>query len=215
MERGFRVDWSLYLVADFDFCAGRDLVALTERAVEGGVTVVQLRAKSLGSHELFTLASRMAEALRSRAVPLIINDRADIAAACGADGVHLGQDDLPPSAARRLVGGKGIIGVSVNTVEEACAAERAGADYVGLGPAFATATKDTDLPVLGPDGMREVRPRVAIPVIAIGGIHAGNAAAIMAAGADGIAVVSAILGADDARRAAAGLRAAIRAGKGQ
>jgi thiamine-phosphate pyrophosphorylase len=148
----------------------------------------------------------MASALKRRSVPFIINDRLDIALACGADGVHLGQDDMPPDAARKLLGGVKIIGVSANTLKEAREAERLGADYVGLGPIYATVTKDTDLPVLGPEGIRRMREKIGIPIVAIGGINAGNAAAVMKAGAAGVAVVSAILGAPDARKAAEELK---------
>ncbi|NTU51419.1 MAG: thiamine phosphate synthase, partial [Candidatus Aminicenantes bacterium] len=125
-------------------------------------------------------------------------------------GVHLGQDDIPVPLARRILGPGGTIGVSVNTPEEARRAELEGADYVGAGPAFATASKETGLPVLGPEGVGRIKRAVGIPVVAIGGIGAGNAAAIAGAGADGIAVISAILGATDARRAAAELRKAFK-----
>jgi thiamine-phosphate pyrophosphorylase len=147
-------------------------------------------------------------------VPLIVNDRLDVALACGASGVHLGQGDLPVPAVRRILGPGGKIGVSVNTPGEARRAEREGADYVGAGPAFATATKETDLPVLGPEGIAGIRRAVGVPVVAIGGIGAANAAAMARAGADGIAVVSAILGAPDARQAAAELRKAFQLHQG-
>lgn len=202
-------DFSLYLVADVEFAAGRDLAYLAEEAVRGGVTIVQLRAKGSGTREFLGLATRMAAALKGRSVPLIINDRVDIALACGADGVHLGQDDMPIGKARELLGSTRIIGVSANTLKEAREAERFGADYIGLGPVYATASKVTDLPVLGPEGIRRMRQKLDIPIIAIGGIDAGNAADVRNAGAAGIAVVSAILGAPDAYMAAAALRARI------
>ena len=203
-------DLSLYLVADLEFAAGRDLAYLAGEAVLGGVTIVQLRAKGLKTSEFLDLATRMAAVLKERSVPLIINDRVDIAMACGADGVHLGQDDGPPDVARTLLGGSKIIGVSVNTLEEAHEAERLGADYIGLGPIYATTTKDTELPVLGPEELRRMRQKIGIPIIAIGGINAGNAAEVMKAGATGIAVVSAILGAPDARKAASELKKKVR-----
>jgi thiamine-phosphate pyrophosphorylase len=203
-------DLSLYLVADVEFAAGRDLAYLAGEAVLGGVTIVQLRAKGSGTREFLELASRMAAALKRRSVPFIINDRIDIALACGADGVHLGQDDMPPDKARQLIGRSKIIGVSVNTLKEAREAERLGADYIGLGPIYATTTKDTGLLVLGPEGIRRMRPKIGIPIIAIGGINAGNAADVMKAGAAGIAVVSAILGAPDARKAASILKKRVR-----
>jgi thiamine-phosphate pyrophosphorylase len=196
------IDYSLYLVADADFAGERDLAAIVDAAVRGGVTVVQLRAKSLGGRAFTGLALELARRLAVTNVPLLINDRADIALACGAAGVHLGQDDMPVAAARQVLGPEAAIGVSVNTPEEAVLAEQEGADYAGAGPAFATATKETPLAVLGPAGIGRIKRAVRIPVVAIGGISAGNAASLASAGADGIAVVSAILGAPDAARAA-------------
>jgi thiamine-phosphate pyrophosphorylase len=203
------VDHSLTLVADAAFASGRDLVALAEAAVRGGATVVQLRGKALSYREFLDLGLRAAGRLAGTGVPLIVNDRVDVALACGADGVHLGQEDMPLAAARRVMGPDRIIGISVNTAGEAAAAEAGGADYVGAGPAFATSTKDTGLPLLGPEGVRAIKRAVGIPVVAIGGISASNAAEIGRAGADGIAVISAILGAPDARRAAEELKKAF------
>jgi thiamine-phosphate pyrophosphorylase len=209
MSAAKTVDWTLYLVADVDYAAGKDLVSMVEEAIAGGVTAVQLRAKDLNTSDFLDLARRLLQTLRGSGVPLIINDRTEIALACGAAGVHLGQGDLSPDTARNLLGHSRIIGVSVNTLGEAREAERLGADYVGLGPAYATTTKRTDLPTLGPDGIRRIKSKIGIPVIAIGGISAGNAAEVMQAGADGVAVVSAILGAPDVRKAAAELKKAI------
>jgi len=199
-------DYSLYLVADADYASGRDLPGLVDAAVAGGVTVVQLRAKSLPGGAFVELGLSLAGRLAGTGVPLLINDRIDMALACGAAGVHLGQEDMPVRLARRLLGPGAVIGVSVCTPDEARRAEREGADYVGAGPAHATATKDTPLAVLGPDGIGLVKRSISIPVIAIGGINPRNAADIAAAGADGIAVVSAILGAPDAKRAAEELK---------
>ncbi|HEX2695036.1 MAG TPA: thiamine phosphate synthase [Acidobacteriota bacterium] len=209
MSAAKSVDWTLYLVADVNYAMGRALVSVVEEAVRGGTTMIQLRAKGLETREFLELATRMASALKRRSIPLIINDRMDIALACRADGVHLGQDDMPPDMARKLLGKSRIIGVSVNTLKEAREAERLGADYVGLGPIYPTSTKDTDLPVLGPEGIRRIRKKIGIPIVAIGGINAGNAADVMKAGAAGVAVVSAILGSPDARKAAADLKARL------
>jgi len=203
-------DYSLYLVADAGFAAGRDLPGLVEAAVDGGVTIVQLRAKNLAGGAFVALGLEIAGRLAARGVLLLINDRVDIALACGAAGIHLGQDDMPVAAARRLIGPDAVIGVSVNTPGEARRAEREGADYVGAGPAYATATKETGLAVLGPEGIGLIRRGIGIPVVAIGGISAANAAEMERAGADGIAVVSAILGAPDARQAAAALKRAFK-----
>jgi thiamine-phosphate pyrophosphorylase len=200
------VDYSLYLVADADYAAGRGLAVLVRAAVAGGVTVVQLRAKSLAGQAFVALGNEIARALAGTGVPLLVNDRVDVAVACGAAGVHLGQEDVPLGLARTLLGPGGTIGVSVNTPEEARRAELEGADYVGAGPAFATATKATDLPVLGPEGIGRIKRAVRIPVVAIGGIGPGNAGELARVGVDGIAVVSAVLGAPDARLAAEALR---------
>lgn len=203
------IDWSLYLVADAGYAEGRNLPALVEAAVRGGATVVQLRAKDLPARDFAALASETARRLAPTGVPLLINDRVDIALACGAAGVHLGQDDLSVPDARRVLGPGAVIGVSVNTPEEARRAAAEGADYVGAGPAFATSTKDTPLAVLGPDGVARIKRAAGVPVVAIGGITAANAASLAAAGADGVAVVSTVLGAPDAERAAADLARAF------
>jgi len=208
-KRG-KIDYSLYLVADTEFAGGRDLVPMVLEAVCGGVTIVQLRAKNCGTREFLRLALRLSDLLRGLRVPLLINDRTDIALACGADGAHLGQDDLPADAARRILGKSKIIGVSVNTIEEAEEAERLGADYVGLGPIYATGTKATDLPVLGPEGIRGMVRKIGVPIVAIGGLNAANAGGVMEAGAAGIAVVSAVLGAPDIRKAAETLKNSMR-----
>ncbi len=210
LGRRSAVDYTLYLVADAEFAAGRDLVALVLDAVKGGVSIVQLRGKGLPFADFLDLARRLQAALKRRRVPLVINDRPDIAIASAAAGVHLGQDDMPPAFARKILGNPMIIGNSVNTVEEAVEAERQGSDYVGLGPIFPTGTKATALPVLGPGCIRAVKDRIKIPVVAIGGINEENAASVREAGADGIAVVSSIMGAENARQAARRLRKAFK-----
>lgn len=207
--RGMGFDYTLYLVADADYAAGRDLAGLVEAAVEGGVTIVQLRAKNLIHGPFVELGRALAGRLAPRGVPLLVNDRPDVALACGASGVHLGQDDIPVAVARRLLGPNAAIGVSVNTPEEAVRAEQDGADYVGAGPAYATSTKSTSLGVLGPEGIGRIARAIRLPVVAIGGITAVNAAGLAGTGARGIAVVSAILGAPDARRAAVDLISAF------
>jgi len=207
------LDYSLYLVADAGYVAGRDLAGLVEAAVAGGVTIVQLRAKSLAGGAFIELATEIAGRLAAVGVPFLVNDRLDVALACGAAGVHLGQEDVPVAAARRLLGPGAVIGVSVNTAEEAGRAEREGADYVGAGPAYATATKETALAILGPEGISRIVRTTGLPVVAIGGIGAANASELARAGAAGIAVVSAILGAPDAGCAAAELKMAFANGQ--
>lgn len=204
------LDYTLCLVADAGFAGGRDLLALAEQAVAGGATLVQLRAKGFPDRDLVELGRWMAERLARLGVPLIVNDRADIALACGAAGVHLGQDDLPIEAARRISGPEAVIGVSVNTVEEALRAQAEGASYLGAGPVFPTETKDTRLPAIGPDGLRDIKRAVKIPVVGIGGITASNAPELAGTGIDGIAVISAILASPDARQAAEKLKQAFK-----
>ena len=202
-------DYSVYLVTDRDLAGGRPLDAIVSEALAGGAGVVQIREKKLPSRALYeqTLGlKRVADALGR---PLIVNDRLDIALACGAAGVHLGQADLPCAEARRVGGPNLVIGVSVSTIDEAVAAERAGADYLGVSPVFDTPTK-TDAPeATGLDGLRRIRAAVRLPLVGIGGIHAGNAADVIRAGADGVAVVSAIVAAPDPRAAAAELARAV------
>jgi len=201
-----KIDYSLYLVCDRALSCGRSHVDIVGAAVAGGVSCVQLREKLCSTREFLDQARALLTLLRPRGIPLIINDRLDIALAVGADGVHLGQDDLPIDMARRLAGERMIIGISVESVEHAVAAERAGADYLGISPVFATTTKQGHAPPLGLAGISAIRAHTTIPLVGIGGINADNAAAILAAGADGIAVVSAIVAAADPAAAACALR---------
>ncbi|MBN2430309.1 MAG: thiamine phosphate synthase [Acidobacteria bacterium] len=195
----------LYLVTDRPMLRGKSLAELVHEAVAGGVTAVQLREKEATGDEFYRLALQVKDVLAGTGVPLIINDRVDVALAAGADGVHLGQRDLPLVAARRLVGDRMFIGLSVNTVEEVQQAQAGGADYLGAGPAYATATKlDTD-PELGPEGLRHLAAATPLPVVAIGGIHAATLPSLCGIGLAGVAVVSAICAAADPRRAAANL----------
>lgn len=204
-----RPDYTLYLVTDRGLARGRPLAAIVREALAGGVTCVQLREKNLETREFLEEARALRAATRELSVPLIINDRAEIALAVGADGVHLGQRDLPLPAARKLGPPGWLIGVSAESVEDAIRAEREGADYVGVSPVFATPTKTDHAPPLGLEGLRAIRAAVKIPLVAIGGIQTGNARDVIRAGADGLAVVSAILAAESPRAAAAELRKAI------
>ena len=203
------VDYSLYLVTDRSLALGRELVDIVAAAVQGGVTVVQIREKGAVTREFLALAQALKALLDPRGIPLIVNDRLDLALACEAAGVHLGQEDLPCDLARRLLGPERLLGVSVSTPEEARQAEAAGADYLGVSPIFVTPTK-RDTPVAtGLAGLRLIRAVTALPLVAIGGLSATNAAEVMAAGADGIAVVSALMAAADPREAARALKSAI------
>jgi len=198
-------DYSLYLVTDDALAGGRSIEWIVAEAVAGGVTCVQLREKHAESRAYYERARALRERLRPLGIPLIINDRLDIALAAGADGVHLGQGDLPCVEARRIAGPNFLIGISVSTTAEAQAAARDGADYLGISPIFDTPTKTDTPPATGIDGLRAIRAAVSLPLVAIGGIKAENAAAVVRAGADGIAVVSAIMAAADPRAAARAL----------
>ncbi len=198
-------DYSLYLVTDDALAGGRSVEWIVAEAVRGGVTCVQLREKHAEGRAYYERAMALRERLRPLGIPLIINDRLDIALAIGADGVHLGQGDLPCAEARRIAGPNLLIGISVSTVAEAQAAARDGADYLGISPIFDTPTKTDTPPATGIDGLRAIRAAVSLPLVAIGGIKAENAAAVVRAGADGIAVVSAIMAVADPRAAARAL----------
>jgi len=212
------LDLSVYAITDPTHTRGRGIVALTRAAVAGGATIVQLRDKTSETRDLVATALALKAALRGTGVPLLVNDRVDVALAANADGVHLGQDDMAPADARRLLGPRAIVGLTVRTDEEARATPLGAADYVAIGGVFATASKINDTPPLGLAGLsrlaaivRERRP--GLPVCAIAGITAANAAEVAAAGADGVAVISGIFMAADAEAAARALAAAVRQGK--
>ncbi len=207
------VDYGLYLVTDRPLALGRPLEAVVAAAVAGGCTVVQLREKQACTREFLTLACALRSLLVPRGIPLVVNDRIDVALACGADGVHLGQDDMPCAGARRLLGDRVIVGVSVSTVEEARRAEAEGADYLGVGPIFATPTKPDSPAPTGLDGLTAIRRATRLPLVGIGAVNASNAAEVIAAGAEGVAVVSAIMSAEDPERAARELLRAVRAAR--
>lgn len=191
-------DYSIYLVTDDGCLQGRALLDCVREALEGGVTLVQYRAKTASSAEMYAEALQLKALCDSFKVPLIINDRLDIAMAVGAAGVHLGQDDLPCAAARKLLGEDYIIGVSAHNPAEAKAALQSGADYLGCGAVFGTATK-ADVKKLGTDGLAAICKAKGLPVVGIGGVTADNYREVRAAGADGAAIVSGILAQPDIR----------------
>ena len=197
-----RIDYSLYLVTDRGLSRGRATLDIVRAAVRGGVTCVQLREKTCSTREFIAEALAIRDFLKSRGIPLIINDRVDVALAVEADGVHLGQSDMPLVRARSILGRSRIIGVSAESVRDAVAAEQGDADYLGVSPIFATATKTDTAAPLGLEGLQAVRRAVKLPLIAIGGLGPGNAAEVIASGADGVAVVSAIMAATDPEAAA-------------
>ena len=192
----------LYLVTDRGLAMGRDMVDIVREAVAGGVTMVQLREKDCPMRDFVALGRELVALLRPLGVPLIINDRVDVALACDADGVHIGQSDMPFDIARRLLGPDRIIGLSVESMDDIVAANALDVDYVGVSPVFATSTKTDTARPFGLDGLREAVRLSVHPTVAIGGMNARTAADVMACGTDGIAVVSAIVSAESPREAA-------------
>jgi len=206
------LEWRTYLVTQESRSAGRDTEAIVEAALAGGVDAVQLREKGRPARERYELGRRLRERTADAGVPLIVNDRVDLAAAVDADGVHLGQSDLPAGVARDRLGEEAIVGASASTVPEARAAVAAGADYLGVGAVYGTDTKDVPAASngIGTGRVAAVADAVDIPILGIGGIDAGNAGAVAEAGAAGVAVVSAVTAADDPRAATAEIRRAVR-----
>ena len=203
------IDYSVYLVTDRGLSKGRSIIEVVRAAVEGGATCVQLREKKATTREFINEALSIRDFLNSRGIPLIINDRVDVALAVKADGVHLGQKDMPLDTARRLIGTGMLIGISAESVADAVAALNGGADYIGVSPVFSTPTKTDTAPALGLGGLREIREKVTIPLVGIGGINQENAREVIQNGADGIAVVSAIVAAGDPCEAARKLKQTV------
>lgn len=199
----------LYLILDPSVAGTRSLSDLVKTALDAEVRLFQLRMKAAETGSLYEMAAALCPLVHKGGGTFIVNDRCDVAAAVGADGVHLGQDDVPLADARAILGPGKLIGISTHNLAQAIEAQAGGADYIGFGPIFPTATKENPDPVVGVEGLREVKARLRIPIVAIGGINARNAAAVRAAGADCVAVVSAVLAASDPKGAIAELRKAI------
>lgn len=199
------IDYSLYLVTDRGILGGTSLSLAVQKAIEGGAGIIQLREKNITSRAFYTIAAELLVLTRAYDIPLVINDRLDIAMALGAQGVHLGQQDMPVKAARKLAGDKMLLGVSTATVKEAMQAEQEGADYIGVGALFPTSTKE-DTRKVSVELLAQIKQSVKIPVIAIGGINEYNAALLKPAQIDGIAVVSAILGKPDIKLSTSNLK---------
>lgn len=192
---------------------GPDPAAAVEAAILGGATLVQLREKDITTREWLRVGEAVLQVCRRHGVPLIINDRVDVALALDADGVHVGPDDMPVALARRLLGPDKVVGASAGTPEEARSAREEGADYVGIGAVFATGSKADAGDPIGLEGLRRVRAAVpGMPAVAIAGVTADNAAAAIEAGADGVAVISAVFAGGNPRDAAARLREAVEEG---
>ena len=190
------LDYRVYLVTDTVYFNDDNIWNKMEAALRGGVTLVQYRDKTQGSRILYERALKMKVLCDKYNVPMLVDDRADIAFAVGAAGVHVGQSDLPAEVARHMLGADAIIGVSAHNAEEALAAEAAGADYLGCGAVYPTGTKK-DTSVIGVEGLKAIRAVTKLPFVGIGGITLANYRDVLNAGADGAAIVSAILSADD------------------
>ncbi|HEX5529309.1 MAG TPA: thiamine phosphate synthase [Methylomirabilota bacterium] len=206
-----RLPSPLYAILDRSVARGRDLPGLLDAVLAGGCRLVQLREKTMPLDELLPLARRLARRCREAGALLIVNDRADLALAVGADGLHVGQDDLPARQARGLLRPNMILGVSTHDPEQARRAVADGADYVAVGSIFPTPTK-AGFQLVGPELIRRVRPEVPVPLVAIGGITADNAAAVLGAGADAVAVISALCAAPDPEAATRAFLARIAPG---
>jgi thiamine-phosphate pyrophosphorylase len=205
--------YDLYIITDENMGLQRTHAEIAEMAIAGGADVIQLRDKSCSSRELTEIAGTLLVITRRTSTLFIVNDRLDVAIASGADGVHIGQGDMRCDVARQIAPPGFIIGVSVSNLNEALQAERDGADYVALSPTFSTGSKQDAGPGRGLTILREICRHVSVPVIAIGGIHKGNVSEVIAAGADGVAVISAVVGAADITAAARDLKNLIRAGR--
>ena len=210
MSRAGALDLGVYLVIGPDTTRGRRIGDVALAAVSGGATVVQLRQKTEGTRAFVEEARALVAALRPRGVPVIVNDRVDVALAAGADGVHVGQNDMRPADARRLLGPGAIVGLSVSNAAEARAVDAGVVDYVGVGPVFPTPSKHDAAPALGLDGVADVCRLLSLPTVAIGGIDCENASEVLATGVQGVAVISAICLADEPAFSAARLAAAVR-----
>lgn len=195
-----KIDYRLYLVTDRDVLKGRDLIKAVEESILGGATIVQLREKDVSSREFYDIAKKIKSITDKYNVPLIINDRLDIALAAETTGIHIGQSDIPCRVAREILGNDKIIGVSVHTLEEALKAEEDGADYLGCGAVFSTSTKK-DASDVSYEKLKEIKTRVKIPVVAIGGINEKNLGQLKGTNIDGVAIVSAILGKENIKEA--------------
>lgn len=199
------LDYGLYLITDRSLLQGRDLFHAVEDAIKGGVTLVQLREKNIPDLEFYNMAVKMKKLVNFHGIPLIINDRLDIALAADADGLHIGQEDLPLGITRKLLGPNKILGYSVANVEQAIRGQRLGADYLGAGIVYPTSSKSDAGAVIGIAELQNIKRHVSIPVVGIGGISLSNLAEVKMTGIDGISVISAILGSVDIEEASRAL----------
>jgi thiamine-phosphate pyrophosphorylase len=209
---------AVYVILDPDYCGGRSLPELVRLALQGGATMIQLRAEQRSTYEQVILARALRDVTREQGVPLVINDRVDVALAVGADGVHVGHpgvEDMPPELARQLLGPAAIVGVSVATPKEAAATAALGVSYLSVGPIFGTASKSDAGAAVGPERLTAVRAAIRLPLCAIGGITIANAARAITAGADGVAVMSTVTLAADPMATTQQLAAAVTGATGR
>ncbi len=207
------MDLSLYILTDKDLSMGRSDEEVVSEAISGGATIIQYRHKAGGARQMMDEAIRLRDVCRESSVPFIVNDRLDVALASEADGVHLGQDDLDAASARKIAGPGFIIGASVRTPEECVRAEDSGADYLAANGIFFTSTKTDFGEPLGIEGLRELCGTTKLPIVAIGGINSRNAADVIKAGADGIAVISYVVSHEDIKGRCASLIESIGEGR--
>jgi len=205
------IDYSLYLVTDQSLMSTNTLHEAVEQAITGGCTLIQLREKKQSSLDFYKTAMEIKAIVNHHNVPLIINDRIDIALAVGADGVHIGQSDIPALVARKIIRNNIILGVSVRSVDEAIQAQKDGADYLGVGAMFPTGTK-TNAKIVITEELQRIRQAVSLPIVVIGGIDKENAAFFATLGIDGLAVVSAIIAQPDITKAALEIKQAFQKG---
>lgn len=203
------IDYSVYLVTDRDLLKGRKLTEVIEEAILGGTSIVQLREKCASSLEFYEIAKEVKKITDKYNVPLIINDRIDIALAIDASGVHLGQSDIPCSIARKILPKGKIIGVSAHNLKEAEKALKDGADYLGCGAVFNTSTKK-DVTTLSYEGLKEITDNINIPIVAIGGINENNIITLKGSGINGVAVVSSIIGKENVKDASKNLKELVK-----
>ena len=209
-----KIDYTLYLVTDRGLMSSDTIEQSVEQAIQGGCPLVQLREKKASSRDFHEIAQKVRKITSERNVPLIINDRVDIALAVDADGVHVGQSDLPADVVRRIIGPDRIVGVSAGNLSEALAAKKAGADYLGVGAMFATGTK-SDAKITSMEELRRIRKAVSLPIVVIGGINRETVSCFQGMDIDGLAVVSAIVAQADVAGAARRLKTLFLEGKGK
>jgi len=195
------MNYDLYIITDQRISHGKSHLEVAEAAIVGGATIIQFRDKEMGDSEAIVVCREIHKLTREKGIPFIVNDRVKVAKAVDAEGVHLGQEDAPLNFARKVLGKEKIIGISVETIEETLKAAEEGADYLGVGPIYPTATKPDAGSALGISRLKEIRESVNIPIVAIGGINENNLEEVLKAGADGVAVISAVVGAPDITKA--------------